>query len=64
MFKYQLWWVPSRLGYASFGWQPMLLGQFDSLGAAQEAAYIESCDEPAPDKHQYMYWHIQQITLH
>lgn len=53
MKKHEVWNIPTKLGSDSFGWVPKKLKEFEDKDMAEEFAYLEDCDEPAPDKHQY-----------
>jgi hypothetical protein len=61
MTKYQVWFVPTRLS-AGFNWQPELLLETSDYAEARLTAYLEWCDEPAPDKDAYMVWHVEEIN--
>lgn len=59
--EYQVWFVPTKLG-AKFGWNPELICVTKDEERAKMVAYLEHCDEPAPDKDAYMSWHAEEIT--
>ena len=59
--KYQVWFVPTRLT-ERWDWEPRLILATNDLADAYATAYIERCDEPSPDKDDYMVWHVEEIT--
>ena len=59
--KYQVWFVPTRLG-AELNWRPELILETDDEEDARMTAALERADEPAPDKDAYMVWHVEEIT--
>ncbi len=38
------------------------IGDFDEKEDAEEAKYLDECDEPAPDKALYHSWHLTKIA--
>lgn len=50
--------TPTPKGVEAFGWKPAVTDWCESLEAAQESAYLEAADEPAPDKYDYTSWVI------
>ncbi len=53
MNKFKVWFIPTKIGMSDFGWQPILIDEFDNRDDAQQCAYIESSDDTAPDKKVY-----------
>lgn len=57
--RYEVWQEPTERGKTLFS--KRLIGTFNSRESADECAYLEDADEPAPDKHDYRAIVVKEI---
>jgi hypothetical protein len=59
--KYRVWWIPTKLGMETFGWEPKFISEHNNEEDAMMEAYMLDCDDPAPDKRDYAGYYLIKI---